>query len=327
MADISEARKLHLLQRSLRANQTFGFVYLNNPKVGCSTIKGALWAELAGITPERKKLHTVEGSPFENDPVKLGWAKNAFVFSVVRNPFTRVVSAYLNKIRTRTDNTWERFARRHALDENKLLSFNHFVELVTKDRPEQADGHWGPQVLGLSHPAIVPNFIGQLERMDEDFGFIFNKIFPDRDVPKIERSKNATGATDIFSDFLTDPDTLARVKAYYAPDFAVYGYPDDFNQGLVSRITPEYAAHSHPAFAGWVTEFEGTPVKTGEARAKKPGDKSQRPADKVKRAGDKTKLGKKVKPTGEPAKQSEDKVKRLAEKAARQAEKAKRLGE
>ncbi|MGV8986687.1 MAG: sulfotransferase family protein [Cypionkella sp.] len=251
-----QRNKVNFLRRSLRGNQDFNFVYLNNPKVACSSIKTALWSQIQNVLPlSIKNEHMIEGSPFEDNPAKLAWAENAYVFSVVRNPFTRIVSAYLDKIKKREIYQWEPFARRHGLPVNETISFDLFIELMATDKPEQCDPHWCPQVLGLLHPEMAPNFVGQLERMDQDFAEILKRVFPERSIPVIRRSVHATGASEGFVPYFADAATEARVRAYYAQDFAIYGYDTDFRNGVGSRIVPTYDAHAHPVFASWAKEF------------------------------------------------------------------------
>lgn len=259
------------MRRSLRANREFNFVYLNNPKVACSSIKTLLWSQIQNVPPLSIKYeHVIEGSPFEDDPAKLAWAEKAYVFSVVRNPFTRVVSAYLDKIRKREVHQWDPFARRHGLPLDQTISFDLFIELMATDKPALSDPHWCPQVLGLLHEDLTPNYVGQIERMDQDFPVILRKVFPERGLAAYRRSVHATGASEGFAPYFADQGTLDRVRAYYAEDFEVYGYDTDFTKGLASRIEPVHHDHSHPAFAAWARDFAPPPERPAPKPAPKP---------------------------------------------------------
>ena len=48
---------LPLLDDCLRVNQAHNFIYLNNPKVGCSTVKAAVWKAVAPDTFDPGKLN------------------------------------------------------------------------------------------------------------------------------------------------------------------------------------------------------------------------------------------------------------------------------
>lgn len=91
------------MRQSIRANRKNNIIYLNNPKVGCSTIKSNLWQILSPETFRKDgDVHDVKSSPFSNKPVDSRWISTANIFTFVRNPFTRAVSAFLNKIEAGT---------------------------------------------------------------------------------------------------------------------------------------------------------------------------------------------------------------------------------
>lgn len=268
--------RLHLLHEALRGNRAYNFVYLNNPKVACSSIKTALWGTIRNVPPERiTSEHVIEESPFTNDPGLLDWAGAAFVFTVVRNPYARVLSAYLDKVVNRAANRenlqWLPFARRHGLDPNATISFDHFVELLVSDTPEQCDSHWCPQWFQLLNGEVTPNFTGQIERMDRDFPAILSRVFPGRTVAPLRRSVHRTGAAEGIAAYYADAGTVARVGSYYARDFATYGYDPDLSKGLTSQINPVFHdhphphPHPHPAIAAWAKEFAPPAVAGGAA--------------------------------------------------------------
>ena len=261
--------RLLLLHETLRGNRAYNFVYLNNPKVACSSIKTALWATIRNVAPETITCeHRIEGSPFTDDPTRLGWAGAAFVFTLVRNPYARVLSAYLDKVVNRAANgenlQWMPFAQRHGLAEDATISFDQFVELLVSDMPEQCDSHWCPQWFQLLDGEVEPNFTGQIERMDRDLPAILSRVFPGRTVASLRRRVHGTDAAERLAGFYADTGTLARVQGYYARDFATYGYDPDLRNGLASRITPQFRDHPHPAFAVWAEAY-GQPSDAAEA--------------------------------------------------------------
>jgi len=60
---------LPLLDDCLRVNQAHNFIYLNNPKVGCSTVKAAVWKAVAPDTFDPGKgVHDLARSPAKLNP-------------------------------------------------------------------------------------------------------------------------------------------------------------------------------------------------------------------------------------------------------------------
>lgn len=144
-----------ILRQALRANRAHGFVYLNNPKVGCSTVKTSLWCATEGCGPaDIPDVHALEGSPFEREIAALDWAGEAFVFTFVRNPYARIVSAWRNKVVAQSDTTWASFARRHGRDPAEPTDFDAFVAFIAAiHRPTR------PRASGRRSPSIpVPGW-------------------------------------------------------------------------------------------------------------------------------------------------------------------------
>lgn len=249
-------RRMNLVETSLKGNEAANFVYLNNPKAACSTVLATLWTELRPDT--LSAFRTAQDSretPFLSQPEEFNWARNAMVFSIVRNPFTRLISAYKDKILRREQSVWNHFAGRHRLPVDDVITFDSFVEVITGENPLQADAHYRPQYLNLLLDDITPNFVGHFENLDWDFGEILARIFPGKSVTPVRLDTHATFAFDGFQAFLSDHGTLARIRAYYARDFEVYGYSPDFRDGIGPLMPSVFSDHPHDAFLKWRRDF------------------------------------------------------------------------
>lgn len=171
-----------IFKNAIRENAAHGFIYLNNPKVGCSTIKSTLWQAIrSGETlPDEKTVHGTDDSPFDRNPTDAGAVERAFIFTFVRNPFQRVVSAYLNKVTGTGKPEWHDFAHRHGV--SRATSFDGFIDLLSNVAPEQHDPHWRPQHLNTMYPFAMPNLICDLDRLDDMLPQVLSRLFPDRGV-------------------------------------------------------------------------------------------------------------------------------------------------
>lgn len=236
-----------ILNDAIRANKAANIVYLNNPKVGCSTIKLNLWTILSpGNPPEGRDVHNIKGSPFETDIRAVRWAAHANIFTFVRNPFVRVVSAYLDKVGgSRKNSAWVTFAERYKLDQFAPLPFDEFIRLISEDAPEDLDRHWRPQHLNILYPFVMPNALGKLERMDSELPEILNTFLGVRPEMK-RRDGHATSARESFKDYYTSTETADRVRALYAKDFAYFGYSTDLDAPTAGEDSPPLSAHEHP---------------------------------------------------------------------------------
>lgn len=245
-----------LLLQILRANRRAGLIYLNNPKAGCSSVKLAMWAHIRKCDPrDIRDVHDFEASPFGNRIAALGWAENAKVFTFVRNPFTRIVSAYLNKIVKKRDNTFHFLAQTYGLSLEDEISFDAFVEMISGSVTEWLDPHWRPQQLNTMAPFVTPNFLGHLETMDEQFTLLSNYAFGTALKTSPGGRAHRTNANDTVLEYMKDPATLRRIQDLYGPDFELFGYPDRPEFGIAPEKSCELSTHTHPQLAKLATYF------------------------------------------------------------------------
>lgn len=134
-------------------------------------------------------------------------------FSVVRNPYTRIVSAWNDKIRL--DNPSGLCLTEGQ--KTKLQDFDYFVEWLVDQPKRTANIHLRPQSL------LVPNDvheIGHIENFDHDLCRILKRAgFPDiKEVPHI----NAWPAPKETHQF--NARILKLLNDYFESDFERFGY-------------------------------------------------------------------------------------------------------
>lgn len=200
-------------------------IFITNPKAGCSTVKLMLFkAHTGDLELDPKSVHEIHPLPLPRD---IGWPKvdamlsgGAYLFTFVRDPVARAVSAYADKIvrqRFRFAHMVQRTLGR-AEDPDDLVSFGDFVTALELQRPEDMDPHWRPQHINVMHGAIAYNRVGRLENFDADWSSIRAETgIPD--VPMVHRNRRAArievSATDAEA---------ARLREIYREDCALFGY-------------------------------------------------------------------------------------------------------
>jgi len=225
----------------------YRYIYVDTPKVACSTIKHSLQrAEREGAVPGTKpgapqqygysdfllRIHDRRESPllFPKDRQELArfaaWSR--FDFCFVRNPFSRVLSAYIDKV--------ERHAERRALfqaqllggmeDPGRTLSFIEFLELVRRQDPKAMDPHWRPQHIHISC-GIRYDFIGFFENFEKDFNTALSRIDPELLQHRANIFEHRTDASKILAKYYEGNAAARLVREMYAKDFEIFGYDDD----------------------------------------------------------------------------------------------------
>ncbi len=164
--------------RSLHMSPRFGVLYLNNPKVACSSIKLTLQrAELDApdYQPETS-VHDHAASPLLTFPqidVCAALVDAKFIFSFVRNPFDRLISAYVNKIVVPQNGG--RLREHAGFRKDQCPSFEDFVLAICAQDPADMNPHWRVQALNLSVGVVPYDFIGRLENLASDWAQVSAK--------------------------------------------------------------------------------------------------------------------------------------------------------
>lgn len=215
----------------MAASRQLPYIYVNNWKCGCSTIRRTLWVAEhdLGLAPTPLDPHTIEHlSPFINDPRRWENVDREFVFTFVRNPYARALSAYLDKITgTRDLAVWRPFAERHNLGDDEI-SFAEFLRLIATEPPETMDTHWRPQSQIIGADLVPYNFVGAIETFTADLTHVVHTLFgPDAKIEVF--APHRTQASERLQEYY-GAEERAIVERLYHDDFAALGYATDPEQ-------------------------------------------------------------------------------------------------
>ena len=146
----------------------------------------------------------------------------AFTFSLVRNPWDRVLSAYRFACVGRTDSMGVRKPSQYHIPE--FESFERFVcEWLPKQNIENLDFIFRPQSMFVCDcfGQVIVDHLGRVEEMDETV-----KVLSERLEKKITiRNENSTRALgkDYRSAYVR-PEMVEVVQSVYSQDVNLFGY-------------------------------------------------------------------------------------------------------
>nr|WP_246624599.1 sulfotransferase family protein [Oceanobacter mangrovi] len=212
--------------------------YVVNPKVANTSIKRIMWADLPGVEslpslhghhPQRcirqltdRELNHILASP--------EWLR----FSFVRNPYTRIVSAYKDKIYNRDLDG--RFLEKLGWPYRYTPDFSTFLQIIAEQPEKQMDWHWRPQSSLLMHDLIDYHWLGKMENFNADMEPVLRRFDDGRENLARQQLNSRLNATDrasrdntnqqrqkIPTPTLTDAD-VQLIRLLYAEDFRRYGY-------------------------------------------------------------------------------------------------------
>ena len=221
----------------------YNYLYVNVPKAACTTIRKLLIdAEFGEVRPYAERsdtLHYNEFLPFLNvwqlgDFERYLHIRKPFVFTFVRNPYTRLLSAYLDKIVGRKPERnviLRQLGRSHRPEED--ISFADFVKTVCTTPPTYQNAHWRPQYDQTFQEGLTYDLIGRFENLETNLREVAERvginafITPETFGRPGEGSRHhATGAGAQVETHFTE-DLRKLVYMTYRKDFDTFGYSAD----------------------------------------------------------------------------------------------------
>jgi predicted O-methyltransferase YrrM len=229
------------------------YMYIETPKAACTSMKQMIAAlEGAKIDNRAAPYHretrrdmlihqrryvdipTLLDIPARDRENIFSGADGWFVFGLARNPFSRIVSAFENKVRT-GEPRYRKLETRYGdtgAYANPKAAFAAFIrEIIADTKTRDKDAHFSGQIRMLM-PRLIPyTAIFKFENI-EAVTAALNTHLAQRGFPHAASlpSRNAS-ATTSWRDYYDDA-TARIVAEAYAEDFAEFSYdPDDWRGG------------------------------------------------------------------------------------------------
>lgn len=199
------------------------FFYNRIPKVANSTILNTLVSYSTarrGIQPNVDSKRFYQRPAFASAATAHAIKHKYYKFVFVRNPFTRVLSAYLDKVIRQESPRYRKWALRKG--QPQTPSFADFCRYLD-DGGLYADAHWAPQVDCLLIPPSEFDFIGRFENLDEDLHKVLRRIFPDEQPVTHMAGPPRTFAGDKLNKHYSERE-FSLIARLYSDDFRVFGY-------------------------------------------------------------------------------------------------------
>ncbi len=214
------------------------YIYCQTPKAACSTVKRFLilnegYCELPFETATAKydqldMLHMRDFSPLLNPKqlypfkARLG-DPDFFKFCFVRNPYSRVLSAYLDKVVHNRDQVKQvKAVLGRTMYPATKISFADFVRVVVETPIGLMDTHWKNQYHHLCADVINYDFIGKFENIDSDLAEVARRAGLDIGLYR-DYSPHRSHASDLTDKYYTKTLRDMVYKKFQA-DFETFGY-------------------------------------------------------------------------------------------------------
>lgn len=191
-------------------------IYLNNPKVACSSIKRSM-------VGEQPNIHWLPDHSTEELSSEM---KQYYKFTFVRNPYKRLVSCFEDKcIQHPDDPCWNSYFLSRLL---RVRDFGRFIRIIYLLPDSIAEPHFSGQyrLVYDKQDRCLVDFIGKVENIKDQYEPI-RKRFDFRALPHTNRAASLTGKN--WMDYYT-PFTAWLVYRKYKKDFITFGYEDEYRE-------------------------------------------------------------------------------------------------
>jgi len=184
------------------------FIFFGNHKAGLTSIIRYALKDRVISWKQSKEIYNQNFSKYSLDDIK-----KMFKFTVVRNPFDRVVSAffYLRKYQLVSEKRFHKSSKK----ENNIAAFRYFIKNDFKEKGVSINGHFHPMFMYAEYV----DFIGRLENIEHDWKIIADKI--QSPIKKLQK-RNVINHK-IYSLYY-DTECIKIVTDIYDEDLKMFGY-------------------------------------------------------------------------------------------------------
>lgn len=212
--------------------------YVETPKVACTSVKKFMMDQYYGAAFPLSgpgQVHDRSISPLKQllamraqgaEDVIFGAQYRRFSF--VRNPFSRLLSGYFDKL---VNNEWER--KRHlplmGFEQGSHPTLLEFLERLKLQDDNKRDVHFATQSSLLEVDKVTYDYIGRFEGFRQNFQTFqsdFYGVGPATDSYETFGKHHASNANSKVLAQYGDAEA-ALVREIYAKDFVLFGYSED----------------------------------------------------------------------------------------------------
>jgi hypothetical protein len=194
-------------------------IYLSNFKVASSSILAVLMNKDA---IDHDTIHTEARQVLNEKTFLSNEEKGYYKFTFVRNPYTRLISCYNNKVLQERSKPIPYFKQNMFGKLASVADFDEFVMKVCKIPDRISDVHFVSQshfIYSKGHPVV--DYIGKMESLDTDFESV-RSAFSLKSLPHYNKTKR-TNWMDSYSH-----ETAQMVYKRYFNDFHTFDYVEEY---------------------------------------------------------------------------------------------------
>lgn len=207
----------------------YDFSYISIPKAANTSVKIALLPTIRMSKhstvqgePVLRSIHKKDGSVFDYiSKENLVAERPSFIFSVVRDPWSRILSCYVDKFLYKFHEPF----RSYGLTPES--SFEAFVDVVADTPDYLSEIHFRSQCSLLSTDGqLIPNLVLNVEHLREKWNVI-EDYFKDNHNLEIDKIPHLNKKSNINHSISYNKSTFKKIENRFSNDISVFGLDFD----------------------------------------------------------------------------------------------------
>lgn len=233
---------------AIHISPKLNFIYFSIPKNACSTITVLLRSKFeSDLYKIKSKVHDRNTSSLLR-PCDIGYDKfiellesnSVFKFTVIRNPYSRILSAYINKFvdsQKRHIEAYKSFLKnlvppelKSEYIENRDLTFIEFLNFVHSQKPYQMNAHWRPQFSQAFMDLVNYSAVYKFEELNTCLQELFDQLNKigcysetSDDIDSLIYRPHKTNADQMIDRYYTN-ECINTFQEIYAVDLEKFNY-------------------------------------------------------------------------------------------------------
>lgn len=209
-------------------------LYVKNSKVACTSISHFMYQYSNGYPFEgnihRDGIKLRHGIHHWQENLALLQSSSAAIFSIVRHPESRCVSAFQNFFVDRSNSVAKRHFKAisafgYHQDRSPEENFDVFLNYIQASHelaPNYVDRHWRSQHINLGIGVVKYSHIGKMENLNAEMKTILDlaKI----DTHRFEKMQTSEQNKSSTSKITVTAKQSARIKSIFEKDYKLFGY-------------------------------------------------------------------------------------------------------
>lgn len=199
---------------SLKGFDELECIFIHIPKAAGVSINKVLFGNLGGAHRSVRSYKRIFGPKT---------FQRYFKFTFVRNPYSRLLSAFRFLKQGGFNPKDELWAKKHLAEYD---TFTEFVNEWLTDKTMMEYIHFHPQCMFVCDRTLEPevDFIGRFETLEADFNTICKRLNISQELEKHNQSqKKSVDWRTAYTD-----ETQEKVYRLYQKDFEIFGYSPEF---------------------------------------------------------------------------------------------------